>query len=115
MTIGYHTGCIVSSAQTGRYLLKDFQYHNPQKQFFSFNVIGKLETMSEDFTFISERANLNLNVEKFPWANKKSSVDDVSLQYFKQIDANSILKLYNIYKIDFEMFDYDANDYVQRQ
>ena len=82
---------------------------------YSFNVIGKLETMSEDFTFISQRANLNLNVEKFPWANKKSSVDDVSLQYYKQLDAKSILRLYDIYKIDFEMFDYYANDYFPMQ
>ena len=71
--------------------------------------------MSEDFTFISRKAKLNLNVEKFPWANKKGSVDDVSLQYFRQIDSESILGLYNIYKIDFEMFDYYANEYFPTQ
>ena len=80
-------------------------------QFFSFNVIGKLETMSEDFRYISQRANLNLKVERCPWTNKKSLVDDISLQYFKQIYAKSILALYNIYKIDFEMFDYYVSDY----
>ena len=77
-----------------------------------FNVIGKLETIVEDTTYISQKANLNLDISQFPWANKKGATKDSSLDYFKQIDAKSILKLYEIYKIDFEMFGYSVSEYL---
>ena len=75
-------------------------------------MIGKLETIVEDTTYISLKANLNLDISQFPWANKKGATKDSSLDYFKQIDAKSILKLYEIYKIDFEMFGYSVSEYL---
>ena len=48
---------------------------------------------------------------QFPWANRKNTVSDVSLQYFKNIDSEKIEQLYEIYKIDFEMFGYEAEQY----
>ena len=77
-----------------------------------FNVIGRLETIVEDTTYISQKANLNFDISQFPWANKKGATKDSSLDYFKQIDAKSILKLYEIYKIDFEMFGYSVSEYL---
>ena len=48
---------------------------------------------------------------QFPWANRKNTVSDVSLQYFKNIDSEKIEQLYEIYRIDFEMFGYEAEQY----
>ena len=48
---------------------------------------------------------------QFPWANRKNTVSDVSLQYFKNIDSKKIEQLYEIYRIDFEMFGYEAGQY----
>ena len=49
---------------------------------------------------------------QFPWANRKNTVSDVSLQYFKNIDMEKIEQLYQIYRIDFEMFGYEAGQYL---
>ena len=48
---------------------------------------------------------------QFPWTNRKNTVSDVSLQYFKNIDREMIEQLYEIYRIDFEMFGYEADQY----
>ena len=34
------------------------------------------------------------------------------MSYFKLLDKNDILKLYEIYKYDFLMFDYDAKPFL---
>lgn len=77
-----------------------------------FNVVGKFETIREDIEHISNSTNLNVDITKFPWANKKGGKDAVSFKYFKLIDYDSIMKLYHIYKLDFEMFGYSVEDYL---
>ena len=81
---------------------------------FRFNVIGTFETIKEDVEYIIEATNLDVDISSFPWTNKKSqdTEEPISFKYFKQIDAKSVQKLFNIYKIDFEMFGYSAVDYL---
>ena len=49
---------------------------------------------------------------QFPWTNRKNTVSDVSLQYFKNVDTEKIEQLFEIYRIDFEMFGYEAGQYL---
>ena len=42
----------------------------------------------------------------------KNTVSDVSLQYFKNVDRKKIEQLYQIYRIDFGMFGYEAGQYL---
>ena len=81
-----------------------------------FNVIGKLETMKEDVDYIINASNLNISLSSFPRINSHSSHSNehklLSLRYFREIDEESVKKLYDIYKIDFEMFGYSVDDYL---
>ena len=81
-----------------------------------FNVIGKLETMKEDVDYIINASNLNISLSSFPRINSHSSHSNehklLSLRYFREIDEESVKKLYDIYKIDFEMFGYTVDDYL---
>lgn len=78
-------------------------------QFFS----GTLETLQEDSDFIAAAANLkNLT---FPWENKlklESKTKLIYQSYFNDLDRDAIIKLHNIYRIDFEMFDFSAKSYA---
>ena len=80
-----------------------------------FNVIGMFETMKEDVEFIIRAANLSSS--HFPRTHSSSSADSkdhrlVSQRYFRSIDKESVKKLYDIYRIDFEMFDYSIDEYL---
>ena len=75
------------------------------------------ETMKEDVEFIIRAANLNTSSSHFPRTHSSSSVDSmdhrlVSQRYFTSIDKESVKKLYDIYRIDFEMFDYSIDEYL---
>jgi hypothetical protein len=49
---------------------------------------------------------------QFPWTNRKNTVSDVSLLYFKNVDREKIEQLFDIYRIAFEMFGYQAGQYL---
>lgn len=90
----------------------------PHTSLCSFDVIGKFETIRSDTEYIREEAGLRIETGEFPWQNKKgsvTSVTSVSQEYFKQIDMESRRKLYEIYRIDFEMFDYSSQQYFTRE
>ena len=50
---------------------------------------------------------------QFPWANKKNTPSNVSLQYFNTIGKEKIRRLFEIYRIDFEMFGYQLEEYLK--
>ena len=74
------------------------------------------ETMKEDVEYIVNASNLNISPSSFPRVNSNSrhSIEQkrLSLRYFRDIDKESLKKLYDIYRIDFEMFDYSVDDYL---
>jgi hypothetical protein len=47
----------------------------------------------------------------FPWANRKRTASNISFQYFGEIDQEKTQELLEIFKIDFEMFGYTAEEY----
>ena len=74
--------------------------------------------MKEDVDYIINASNLNISLSSFPRINSHSSQSHsnehklLSLGYFREIDEESVKKLYDIYKIDFEMFGYSVDDYL---
>jgi len=77
----------------------------------SFLVLGKFESLAEDTRAIQELSGLREGA--FPWANKKDTGQEVGLQYFRQIDLARTRQLYETYRIDFEMFQYDVSPYFE--
>jgi len=79
----------------------------------SFDVLGKFESIQEDTELIQQISGLKEKNISFPWANKKDTKSEVGLKYFKQLDLERTKQLYKIYKVDFEMFQYDTEEYFQ--
>ena len=81
-----------------------------------FDVIGQMETFSEDARYIIQKSNLG----------KKISIDDIDVvkhstkqntttmtkTYFSRLTKNQIQDLYQMYRMDFEMFDFDIKSYL---
>ncbi len=43
----------------------------------------------------------------------KKSTEEIALHLFSTLKTEQVRALYNLYKIDFEMFGYDAQDYIK--
>ena len=43
---------------------------------------------------------------------RKDTSENISLSYFKLIDLERTLELYDIFRLDFEMFNYSVIDYL---
>jgi hypothetical protein len=71
-----------------------------------YDFIGKVETWRSDIQNLSEMTEFadfdlsSTNKEKFN-QNTKKTKEDISQVYFKQLNQEIIIKLYNIYKSDF--------------
>lgn len=79
-----------------------------------YDIIGKMETIAEDMDFIAVESGLAAANITLPWANKRSSGHEASLDYFKGLSLAQVKGLYAIYKPDFEMFGYTADLYFQQ-
>ena len=79
-----------------------------------FTVIAKTEDLNEDMKFIGQMVNVSFTASlgddeilvKNPSKGTKSTQDYLSL-----LDKNTLSKLINIYKPDFEMFQYSSEGY----
>jgi len=79
----------------------------------NYTFIGHFETLYWDMHLLANKLNL---VDK--WDDKtdyfqSSTYLKVSQEYFGGIDRDVIRKLYNRYKIDFELFGYSPEDYIK--
>ena len=69
--------------------------------------------MKEDVEYFIKASTLNISPSSFPKVNSHGNdYKLLSLRYFRDIDAEIIKKLYDVYKIEFEMFGYSINEYL---
>ena len=80
-----------------------------------YTVIGRIETFQEDFEYIVRKNNLeevfdlkNNPLFHSPNSSKKDTKKE-TMKYFLQLNISQIQRLYNAYKIDFELFGYDID------
>ncbi|XP_023323409.1 carbohydrate sulfotransferase 11 isoform X2 [Eurytemora carolleeae] len=79
----------------------------------SYNYILKFESIEEEERILSRMWNTTKIQNN--WENRNDNglkKMDITMSYFKLLDKNDILKLYEIYKYDFLMFDYDAKPFL---
>ena len=94
-----------------------------------YDFIGRVEHFNSDFSYVAQMTNISLHnlptkelrvhpsgsdkrysiPEKISNKDKNKKVID----YFAQLSARQLVALYNMYKIDFEMFGYNLQPYVQ--
>lgn len=80
-----------------------------------YDMIGYMETLTEDVHYIFDISGINGSNHEFPWSNQKSA--DYSKErtktYFETLKIEERKALYDIYLPDFLMFGYnDANEYI---
>ena len=91
-------------------------------------VIAKTEELAEDMRYIGQMAGVNLTsqtgddiwgervpliliVVKNPSSGRTSS-SDLTRRYFSSLDEKAVRDLEEVYKVDFEMFNYTMDKYL---
>ena len=82
-----------------------------------YDAIGFLETYDEDFRYIAQKLNIaSLLIHADKKDNQKSdsrqSQSDRIKEYFSLLEKEVRQRLYQLYRIDFEMFGFDATSYL---
>lgn len=79
-----------------------------------YQVVIKLETMDIDVQFLAEVAHLQeiQNVHEWRNQNKNNTSSNVFPEYFGKLTEKQILLLHQRYKLDFDLFGYSINDYL---
>ena len=78
-----------------------------------FDVIGKLEDFDEDVAYIATKLNLTEQLGLLNYVQHKtpekvhSSGTEKRDEYMSQLSPQMVQDLYELYKIDFDMFSYN--------
>ncbi|XP_046406086.1 carbohydrate sulfotransferase 11-like [Ischnura elegans] len=75
-----------------------------------YDIIGKYETLYEDADFILKQIGQSHII--FPHAKKPSRTKSKAKDYYSTLSQKAISDLYNIYKMDFELFEYTLHDFL---
>ena len=71
-----------------------------------------METFSQDVEYTMTK--VGMNKDDLSYHENKShgdSTEDLAIQLFSKLPENLVEQLYELYKIDFEMFEYDPRPY----
>ena len=77
-----------------------------------------MEEFNEDFRYIVRKQSVTQLLEKENMTlqstrkNGSESVAQKISKYFSMLEESVRLDLYNLYKIDFELFGYDASEFL---
>ena len=85
-----------------------------------YDFIGFMETYDEDLRYIAQKLNIttllsNANNRRAVNSRKSGSKQSQSeriKEHFSLLDKEARQKLYQLYRIDFEMFGFDASSYL---
>ena len=85
---------------------------------FRYDMIGKLESGFDDFTYLWKKAQLDSKAP-IPWSHAVLSDDKDQEKekhlakmksFYSKVPRKTLLRVYEAYKLDFELFDYDFNE-----
>ena len=82
---------------------------------YHYDIIMKKETFDFDLNYMLITTGIDVNIVGKLRANEgpKSSEDDVTLRYFSKLSHEEILQLYEYYKWDFKLFNYEYQKYIK--
>lgn len=84
-----------------------------------YDVIGTLDEFQADIFYINQRIhlpgvfNLTLQANSSPEISNQLTRHEKTLQYFKQLQKTQIVMLLRIYRVDFELFGFTADEYLK--
>ena len=80
-----------------------------------YDVIGRMETFSDDVRYIIKKNHLEKDLPSSMAAVSENAAklktSKVTAEYFSQLSNDQIKDLHELYRMDFELFDYDALTY----
>ncbi|CAO1331741.1 unnamed protein product [Diamesa tonsa] len=78
-----------------------------------FDIIAKFETLDEDQKYLIDKAGLSLTI-KPEWKNsgKGKNTNELLMSYYAQLTKSQINNLFELFKYDFELFDYSPSEYI---
>lgn len=86
----------------------------------NFTVIAQIETLTRDQEYVIRHAGL---AEELPLGRRGhrealnkargAPTNELIERYFRQLSKDQMMALYRIYRIDFDMFGYDADKYFR--
>ena len=77
-------------------------------------MIGRTETFDEDVKYIMKKSNLESLFSMKSIKKLHSKTNKMTQKYFSQLTKGPVNSLYNMYKMDFEIFGYDTKNYFPR-
>ena len=84
----------------------------------NYTIVGRMETFQQDVQYIILKNKLekflplNTSLQFVPLNSSKKDTKKETIEKFSQLNDEQIRKLYAIYKLDFELFDYDIDVYL---
>jgi len=77
-----------------------------------YTVIARAENIAEDQKYIGHMANVTFHkIESH--VSSGGSTKDLARKYFSEMDIDTVKRLYQLYKVDFEMFGYSPDEYFK--
>ncbi|KAK4298765.1 hypothetical protein Pmani_028919 [Petrolisthes manimaculis] len=80
-----------------------------------YQVVVKLETMQTDVQFLAYAAGLKEIQNIYEWRNvggESSSSSSVSSKYYSTLSRSQVQELYEIFRLDFELFGYSIDEFL---
>uniref|UniRef100_A0A8C9VM77 Carbohydrate sulfotransferase n=2 Tax=Scleropages formosus TaxID=113540 RepID=A0A8C9VM77_SCLFO len=78
-----------------------------------YDVVGRYETLEQDSRYVLQLAGVESQV-RFPASGKSTTTsEDMAAQFFRNISPLYQRKLYNLYRMDFLLFNYSAPAYLK--
>lgn len=78
-----------------------------------YNILGKYETLQQDSSYVLKLAGVDSEVTFPSSATSTHTTADMVASYFKDISSAYQKKLYNLYKMDFLLFNYSMPAYLK--
>lgn len=78
-----------------------------------FDVIAKFETLDEDQRFLIEKAGLGSAIRpEHKNSGKGKHTNELLMSHYAQLTKSQVQGLYQVFKYDFELFDYSPNNFI---
>ena len=75
--------------------------------------VARLENLSQDLAFIGQIAGMEFENIAVRNPSRGGNSSDVAMEYFNEVTKEDVEKLYELYKIDFQLFGYSPHLYVE--
>lgn len=78
-----------------------------------YDMVGKYETLEDDANYVLRLVGVGDSLRFPSYAKSTRTTDTMTAQFFSNISSQQQVQLYNLYKMDFLMFNYSLPGYLR--